>query len=364
MKRFIAVLSGLLVLPAFAEVAPVYYDETIEFSDDVIDANDEEYADENTTKQSQQSANKRTITNRSTAASRTVPSGNVGTSTRTNVSSRAIASSPRSTTSSTSRATISRGSRTSAATSRVRARSGGTTNTRVTTARVGTANRDVAAVPRINTNSGAVLKDSGQSLYNANASRIGTATRRSSARIATPVATSPVITEEDVSSTTSNLNALAELTDYCKAQYAACMDNYCNVLDDNQGRCSCSKNLKNYEKTETALAQATEEFQDAVQKIRYIGLTGKQVESLFTETEAELSMKSSSDSSRLKNSLDAIKKKIVDASSPTSTSSVTNGMAFDLNGLLSADFSADFGFDLNAFLNTNQNTTTQRKRVT
>ena len=30
MKRFIAVLSGLLVLPAFAEVAPVYYDEISE----------------------------------------------------------------------------------------------------------------------------------------------------------------------------------------------------------------------------------------------------------------------------------------------------------------------------------------------
>ena len=33
MKRFIAVLSGLLVLPAFAEVAPIYYDEVIEYSD-------------------------------------------------------------------------------------------------------------------------------------------------------------------------------------------------------------------------------------------------------------------------------------------------------------------------------------------
>ena len=33
MKRLIAVLSGLLVLPAFAEVAPIYYDDTIEYSD-------------------------------------------------------------------------------------------------------------------------------------------------------------------------------------------------------------------------------------------------------------------------------------------------------------------------------------------
>ena len=34
MKRFIAVLSSLLVLPAFAEVAPIYYDEIIEYSED------------------------------------------------------------------------------------------------------------------------------------------------------------------------------------------------------------------------------------------------------------------------------------------------------------------------------------------
>ena len=33
MKRFFAVLGGLLVLPAFAEVAPVYYDDVIEYSD-------------------------------------------------------------------------------------------------------------------------------------------------------------------------------------------------------------------------------------------------------------------------------------------------------------------------------------------
>ena len=33
MKRLVVVLSGLLVLPAFAEVAPVYYDEIMEYSD-------------------------------------------------------------------------------------------------------------------------------------------------------------------------------------------------------------------------------------------------------------------------------------------------------------------------------------------
>ena len=34
MKRFIVVLSSLLVLPAFAEVAPVYYEDFVEYADD------------------------------------------------------------------------------------------------------------------------------------------------------------------------------------------------------------------------------------------------------------------------------------------------------------------------------------------
>ena len=35
MKRFIAVLSSLLVLPAFAEVMPTYYyEETMEYADE------------------------------------------------------------------------------------------------------------------------------------------------------------------------------------------------------------------------------------------------------------------------------------------------------------------------------------------
>ena len=38
MKRFITVLSSLLVLPAFAEVAPVYYDEIVEYTDEMLDA--------------------------------------------------------------------------------------------------------------------------------------------------------------------------------------------------------------------------------------------------------------------------------------------------------------------------------------
>ena len=361
MKRFIAVLSGLLVLPAFAEVAPVYYDDVIEYSDDVID--DEEIVDETVQNQNQQKNNtQRKTINRSTSASRAISSATNSASTRTNTSTRAIAASPR-TTSGTARSVASRTAKTSRVVSRTPATRTSVTsrNTKATkpvTARVGTANfgKQYSVMGTIDKNksgsSAAYLTDSGDSLYKSRVASAGNrrATSRSSISMGLSTPSTPVITEEDVTSTTSNLTALSELTDYCKAQYAACMDNYCNVLDDNQGRCSCSKNIKNYAKVESALESATEEFQAVVQKIKYIGLTKSQVEALFTETIAEETIRSTSgkDNSSLRSSLDAIKKKILDPTTTTSsTAGLSTGLSFDLSGLLNADFTE--GFDLTSF---------------
>lgn len=356
MKRFIAVLSGLLLLPAFAEVAPVYYDEIVEYSDDMIDAIDADEAEE-ATETAAQNTPQRTTANRST--SRAVSAVRNNTSTRSNASSRAMASSTRQT---ISRGTTSRGVKTvagataqksSATRAKVTSRSERTN--KPVTARVSAGTVVVPVQKGTSTSSYEKvtnLTDSGKPLYNANsvdASRISTTRRGATARIST--ITAPVITEADVTSTTSNLEAVAELTDYCKAQYAACMDNYCNVLDDNQGRCSCSKNIKNYQKVEEALTAATESFQDTVQKIKYLGLTSDQITALFSETEAELQMKSTTDSSQLKNSLDSIKKKIIDASSTDSSSYASTNVTLDLSGLL--DFDLASGFDLSSFLGTN-----------
>ena len=351
-KRFISVLGSLLVLPAFAEVAPVYYDDVVEYADEVQDV-------ENIDAAAQKNVQQRTIINRSTSTSRLTPAAS-GASARANTASRAVASSPRTATTSASRGTVARTAKATTANSRTAVSSRNAKSGKPVTARVGVRG-NVMSGARLD-GSPVVLTDSGEPQYKAGSSRVGVANRRASARLSTPVSTisaattTPTLTQEEVTSTTNNLTAIAELTDYCKAQYAACMDNYCNVLDDNQGRCSCSKNIKNYEKTEQTLAQATEDFQNVVQQIRYIGLTTDQVNALFDETEAELTMKSNTDSSRLKNSLDSIKKKIVDVSTPSATSTaVTSGLALDMNGLLTADFTA--GFDLNSFLNMNNNNT-------
>lgn len=349
MKRFIAVLSGLLVLPAFAEVAPIYYDEVIEYSDEEI-APAEDAAAEDVTAKITPIVQPSKVNPRSSSASRTasrvVPSASGatvssrGTTTRAASASRGATSATQARTGVTSRAgATTRGVTSRAATNTVAARSTRSatqaTTRRATTSAPTAARASIIQTDTVNT-----------PLYTG---RVSTRASGMRARVPTISASGTTSTESvsDTATVTSDMDELAQVTDFCKAQYMQCMDNFCNVLDDNQGRCSCSKNLKNYEKTELALKKATEELQDVAQQIQYIGLTGEQVETLFAQTEAELKMQSSSDNSQLRNDLDRIKNLIVDVKSGTATSTATAGMGFDLSGLL--DFSIDStGFDLSS----------------
>lgn len=139
------------------------------------------------------------------------------------------------------------------------------------------------------------------------------------------------------------MNERGDMLSFCKEQYTKCMDNYCNVLDDKLGRCICSANLKKYTKTEDGLNQATTELQNVVQQIKYIGLTADQVESLFSQTAAELELQSISDNSQLKNSLDEIKAMIVNVQSGRAVKNSVPELSFDTNGIL------DFSLDKNGF---------------
>ena len=165
---------------------------------------------------------------------------------------------------------------------------------------------------------------------------------------------------ESVKTVTSNLESLAELSDYCKSQYTECMDNFCNVLDDNQGRCSCSKNVKNYEKTEEALRAATEVLQEVAQNIQYIGLTPREINTLFEQTEAELAMQTANDNSKIKNDLDRIKNMIVGVKSGSSSAAVTenSGISIDFSNLLSFNIDS-YGFDLSGLFGTTTTQSTQ-----
>ena len=168
------------------------------------------------------------------------------------------------------------------------------------------------------------------------------------------------VISDSVQNVTANMDALAELTDYCKAQYDECMDNFCNVLDDNQGRCSCSKNVKNYEKTEEALRAAAEELQDVAQRIQYIGLTADEINTLFTQTEAEMAMQNTTDNSKIKNDLDRVRNMLVSVKTGSSSAAVTenSGISIDFSNLLSFNIDS-YGFDLSGLFGTTTSSNTQ-----
>lgn len=369
MKRFIAVLSGLLVLPAFAEVAPIYYDEIYETVDEVS-------ADETASAPEQEQVaapvvqpsrvGPRGTTSSGRAVSRALPAA--AATTATNVSKRTAAAgrvTPSSRTATnqrvTARTATSSGVAARGAVSRsatrpsVRSVSNGAEQIAVTrramqgenTAATNTARAGITQTDTVNT-----------PLYTGRvAMRSSSAVRARIPSVATGISGTSTVSSAAVEETAVSMDELAQVTDFCKAQYMQCMDNYCNVLDENQGRCSCSKNLKNYAKTEEALKAATEALQDVAQQIQYIGLSADEVETLFTQTIAEDTMQSSSDNTQLKNDLDKIKKLIVDVKAGSASSAEnTSGLSFDLSGLL--DFSVDSsGFDLSSLFGGTQSNT-------
>ena len=393
MKRLIAVLSGLLVLPAFAEIAPAYYYEELmaqyadempnaEFVDDVVVDDDVDTTDTETEKPvtpvtptvasprntNGRAAASRAITSATNATGRNVAARNVtnATTARTGSARPTTVVTKTNTASRTATTAASRASVSRAGTSRATATNTVANRPSVTVRSTGAA-ATAKATPGVTTrnavkNTGNTARASIVQTDTVNtplyiSSRVGVTnpsnvtTRVPTIRVgsATTVGTtsSSTTTESATATSSTSIDELAQLTDYCKAQYVACMDNFCNVLDDNQGRCSCSANLDNYAETEAALKQATEDLQDVALQIQYIGLSADEVETLFTQTEAELEMQTSTDNSQLKNDLDKIKNMIIDVKS--GTPSTSSGMSFDLSGLL--DFTIDStGFNLSTLL--------------
>ena len=357
MKRLVVVLSSLLVLPAFAEVAPSTYDTDLTFSDvefgdiDMPEVSADVVADEQS---EQRVAKPKNVSTRgvagrpATSARTTMARGSQNTTSTRGNSIRSRNISVRSTNNATPVRTTSVSSRKSSFATGSTARTG-------TTTRIGSSARSGSRARA------ASLVGAGSSLYNPNTVQTRGSTQptvRSRGSAVVRAATNVVPTAESAIETTTELNTIKSLTEYCQSQYAACMDNYCNVLDDNQGRCTCSKNIAQYQKIENALASATEALQDVARSIQYIGLSADQISTLFAETEAELSMKNSKDNSAIRSSLDKVKRMIIDVKSGSSSSSEpANNLSFDLSGLLNFDI-GDASFDFSSFLGSTTNTNT------
>ncbi len=326
MKRFIAVLAGLLTLPAFADNVPMRHEEGMRT--DIISRD----VDASVSATAAGRTSKRGTVNRS-GVSRSVPTANASvTSRQTNSAAGRVVASTRSAVAVPNSAGKQPVARTANA---------ATVISRSTT--LGGRAADAASRSMVE-------KPSVSSRIRARAATVSVSTPKVDTAVS--VSNTETVPVATAASVTSAMENIASLTTFCKAQYAECMDNFCNVLDDKQGRCSCSKNVKNYEKTETALKTATEALQDVAQQIQYIGLTKDEIDTLFSQTEAELAMQATTDNSQIKNDLDKIKSLIVQVKSGTASSTeVDSGISMDLSGLMNFNISSA-GFDLSSMFGT------------
>ncbi|MBD5391846.1 hypothetical protein HDR66_03505 [bacterium] len=184
-------------------------------------------------------------------------------------------------------------------------------------------------------------------------SNLGTTARSVGSRAA-------VTTRETLAEAKERLEQTSELNKSCQQQYNDCMDQFCAVIDSNQKRCSCSGNLSQYTKVETAVKDANNQLNDVAQRIRYVGLSADEIRAIMTATEAEQTLSGTRDTSETRSMLDDIEALIRDPSvSSSSTSTGTDNYSLlDMN-LDFSDTSDLFSLD---FLNTNSSSSISNLR--
>lgn len=392
MKKILALLlCGMLAAPAFAEVAPYYYYDDVEYVDEYGNAMylgddgnfyySQEVIEEVPVTPATPAQLATSVAPVTTTAATTTGTAAAPTNTHATIAKTAV--SPRATTGRTTTASrtttsnaangrvINRGATTTAArpissrTTTGQSRgmvststpsrasvssytpSAATTTTATNRTTASNANRNVTA------RAGLLQEDTiNKPLYigsgAANTDRVATrptvivgSSLNQSATSRTSAVSNSSLNNQTINSTDATATAaeLSRATELCREQFYACMDNFCDVLDETQGRCVCSSNADRYKEIEDALKNATESLQDVAQKIQYIGLTKDEIEAIFKETEAESAMVGQKDTSQIKADLDKIRKMIIEVDSETYT---TNNFSF----LLDVDFSFDNGFDL------------------
>lgn len=154
-------------------------------------------------------------------------------------------------------------------------------------------------------------------------------------------------TRESISEAKERLEQTAELNKSCQEQYNDCMDQFCAVVDTNQGRCSCSPNLTKYTKVEEAVKEANAQLNTVAQRIRYVGLSADEIRAILTETEAEEALSGQKDTTETRNMLEQIEDMIKDPKNITS-SYTESGFGLDMNLDFSSSSADLFNLD---FLN-------------
>ncbi|MBO5696227.1 MAG: hypothetical protein J6S06_01820 [Alphaproteobacteria bacterium] len=136
---------------------------------------------------------------------------------------------------------------------------------------------------------------------------------------------------ETMAQTRERMDIRAELNSSCQERYNTCMDQFCNVLDDQMGRCTCSSNYSEYSRVSRAATDATSELNDVANRMRYVGMSADEIKNIYGETIAEEEMSSSHDDSEIKKMLEKIQDKIVEPSTTSGVYAEENSNLLDLD---------------------------------
>lgn len=167
-------------------------------------------------------------------------------------------------------------------------------------------------------------------------------------RAVTTTTTTNVATAESIAEAKQRLDLTSDLNSSCQQQYNDCMDQFCAVIDSNQGRCSCSSNLSNYTRVQEAVTDANNQLNEVAQRIRYVGLSADEIRAIMSETEAEEALSGAKDTSETRNMLEEIEALIRDPASATTSSYGSSAFGLDMDLDFSSDIADIFNLD---FLN-------------
>ena len=127
----------------------------------------------------------------------------------------------------------------------------------------------------------------------------------------------------------------------CQQEVNDCLDQFCAVLDDNKKRCMCSESLPRYTEIEKAVKSANTQLNSTVQKIRYVGLSADEVNSIMSETEAESVLSTSKDITESRNMLNEIEKLVKTSDKVGTNEKGVLDLDFNFDEDLSLDFLED-----------------------
>jgi len=163
--------------------------------------------------------------------------------------------------------------------------------------------------------------------------RASVATRNATTRRQNVIARAT--TAEQVQSAASETKTGLEY-EQCKTAFFTCMDQFCELKNDNYRRCSCSNRIFNFQDVSDSYKQASEKLTEFSENLDVVGMTKEQATAMKTASEGEDAL--TEDKSASKQLLQAIMNAI------KGEDAKVGGKYQNLNSIsLSEDFSNAFG---------------------